>query len=194
MKNRATNENVSNAISEKENLVLKHSNVQTLTGSSTPLDFIDRNRIFMFAANTTEQDDNCTLVRKSNQTYHLQTACTAKSLRPYDTSCFDTSTPLPPADLVPVHAAPATHRPGPSPRCHHWPGLRHRLMSLAFLPACGGGQLSRALKLRLVPSSGTMVFRGISARFSWSFGCFSGILHLRDLSMVFYHSRDHLKL
>jgi hypothetical protein len=105
----------------------------------------------MFAANTTEQDDNCTLVRKSNQTYHLPTACTAKSLRPYDTSCFDTSTPLPPADLVPVHAAPATHQPGPSPRCHHWPGLRHRLMSLAFLPACGGGQLSRALKLRLVP-------------------------------------------
>lgn len=101
-----------------------HRNIQTLTGSSAPLDFIDRNCIFMFAVNTMEQDDNYTLVCKSNQTYpHLP--CTAKSLRPYDTSCFDTTTPFPPAGLVPVHATPATHRPG----------LRHHLIPLAFPPA-----------------------------------------------------------
>ena len=138
-----------------------HWNVQTLTGSSIPLDFIDRNRIFMFAANTTEQDDNCTLVRKSNQTYpHLPTACTAKSLQPYDTSCFDTTTPLPPASLVPVHTAPATHRPLaqstlPPPAWSVTPpdaigfpaGMRWR-------PTVPGAQAAAC-------SSGAMVFRGI---------------------------------
>ncbi|EER90884.2 hypothetical protein BDA96_01G097800 [Sorghum bicolor] len=65
----------------------------------------------MFAANTTEKDDNCTLVRKSNQTYpHLPTASTVKSLQSYDTSCFDTITPLPPALFDPIPCS-ADHPP-----------------------------------------------------------------------------------